>query len=37
MVHKKIMLRPGSLKYVEDSLAVTGAAKIPMAQNWKAP
>ncbi|TKA79746.1 hypothetical protein B0A55_04361 [Friedmanniomyces simplex] len=29
--------RPGSSKYVRDSLTVTGAARMPMEQSWKAP
>jgi hypothetical protein len=33
----KIVFRPGSLKYVDDSLAVTGAARMPIAQSWKEP
>jgi hypothetical protein len=33
MVHRNMMFRPGSKKYVVESLTVTGAAKIAMAHS----
>jgi hypothetical protein len=35
--HRKMMLRPGLLKYVLEILAVSGAASMPKEHSWNAP